>query len=95
MENQELKELKYLEFECAKRLIKERGIENQKHVAIEELSELIHALSRELQGREDNVIEEIGDVEIVLTQLKIIYSRDAINRLKLEKLRNIRKSLAK
>jgi len=53
-----------------KKIVKHFGVEHQKNKAIEELSELIRAISR---NDRDNVIEEIADVEIVINQLKYIY----------------------
>jgi hypothetical protein len=51
------------------------GADNQKIVAIEELA-------KDLRGKvnRENIIEEIADVEIMLAQLKIIYSRYFGNR---------------
>ena len=43
--------------------------------AMEELAELIHALSRNLQGNEDlaSITEEMADVHIMLRQMEIMY----------------------
>lgn len=51
------------------------GDESQKIMAIEEMSELIKELTKELRQRGDieHIAEEIADVEITLSQLKIIY----------------------
>lgn len=51
------------------------GDESQKIMAIEEMSELIKELTKELRQRGDveHIAEEIADVEIMLSQLKIIY----------------------
>lgn len=48
------------------------GEKAQEEVAIEELAELIQAISHKHRGRKDNIAEEIADVEIMLEQLKII-----------------------
>lgn len=48
------------------------GEEKQELKAIEELSELITAISHKHFNREHNIAEEIADVEIMLEQLKII-----------------------
>lgn len=47
-------------------------------VAMEEMSELIQALSKDIRGKgsRNNISEEIADVEIMLAQLKIIYRND-------------------
>lgn len=42
------------------------GVEHQTNKAIEELSELTRALAR---GDRDNFVEELADVDIMLTQL--------------------------
>ena len=42
----------------------------QKIVAMEEMGELIQAISKDLRGKEHNVEEEIADVEIMLQQMK-------------------------
>ena len=44
----------------------------QEEVAIEEMAELIQAITHKHRGREHNIAEEIADVEIMLEQLKII-----------------------
>lgn len=51
------------------------GEDAQTVVAIEEMGELIQALTKTLrcQGDEDNLYEEIADVEIMLDQLKIMH----------------------
>lgn len=51
------------------------GKEHQKKKAIEEMGELITALSREQDGRatEHDVITEIADVSIMMCQLMEIY----------------------
>ena len=50
------------------------GNASQKVKAIEEMGELIQAISKSLLDNENNVEEEIADVEIMLTQLKIMYN---------------------
>lgn len=54
------------------RAIEVYGSDAQEIQAIEELAELIQAISYKRRGREDNIAEEIADVEIMLEQLKII-----------------------
>ena len=58
------------------RLITKYGDDNQLNKAIEELSELIRALSRK---DIENIIEEIVDVEIMLHQVRIILKRKIPN----------------
>ena len=48
------------------------GEKEQEEVAIEEMAELIQAITHKHRGREHNIAEEIADVEIMLEQLKII-----------------------
>ena len=56
-------------------IIAHHGYTHQKHKAIEELSELTEALSRDLNGAGDrtNIAEEMADAHIMLAQLELIY----------------------
>lgn len=56
------------------------GAEHQKKKAIEEMGELITAISREQDGRAtpEQVITEIADVQIMIRQLALIYGVDAV-----------------
>ena len=56
------------------------GAEHQKKKAIEEMGELITAISREQDGRatQEQVITEIADVQIMMRQLAFIYGIDAV-----------------
>lgn len=56
------------------------GPEHQKKKAIEEMGELITALSREQDGRAtpEQVITEIADVVIMMRQLTIHYGPQAV-----------------
>ena len=55
------------------------GLEHQKQKAIEEMGELITALSREHDGRAtpEQVITEIADVHLMVRQLMVIYGLNA------------------
>ena len=53
-------------------IIKHYGTHNQRIKTIEELSELIQALSR--NDDIDNIAEEIADCYIMLEQLELIYN---------------------
>lgn len=55
------------------------GPEHQKKKAVEEMGELITALSREQDGRatREQVITEIADVHLMIRQLMVIYGLDA------------------
>ena len=56
-------------------VIKRNGYKMQTMVAIEEMSELTKELVKHMRGRDnkDAIAEEIGDVEIMLCQLRLIY----------------------
>lgn len=60
-------------------IIAHYGYAHQKHKAIEELSELTEALSRDLNGQGDraNIAEEMGDCYLILAQLELIYGNHA------------------
>ena len=51
------------------------GSNHQLGIAMEELAELIQAISKMMRGEQntDHLIEEIADVEIMIHQLKIIF----------------------
>lgn len=51
------------------------GVGNQIHKAIEEMSELIRALSR--MDSQENIAEEMADVRIMLAQLEIMFGNRA------------------
>ena len=59
------------------------GKQAQEIVAMEEMSELIQALSKNMRGADNrsNISEEIADVEIMLEQLKIIFNNESETRL--------------
>lgn len=61
--------------EICKRAVEQYGKQPQIIMAMEEMSELIQALSKSIRGKEnvDNIAEEIADVEIMLMQLKMIF----------------------
>lgn len=52
------------------------GAELQQMVAIEEMGELLQAISKRARGKDnrDNLAEEIADAEIMLEQLKYIHN---------------------
>lgn len=51
------------------------GVESQKIMLIEEMSELTKELCKELRNRGDidHLSDELADVEVMLAQIKIIY----------------------
>lgn len=52
--------------------------DSQKVIAIEEMGELIQAVTKDMRGKADlqNLSEEIGDVALTLAQLMILYSKE-------------------
>ena len=66
------------------------GNASQNIKAIEEMGELIQAISKSLLDGENNVEEEIADVEIMLTQLKIMYSLNDIENWRNYKLNRLK-----
>ena len=76
-----------------RRAIKKYGASAQKMKAIEECSELIQAVARDLEGQPDpeNIAEEIADVAIMLDQLQEIYqNREAVALIRKLKARRLR-----
>ena len=59
-----------------KSAIEKFGIDNQKVVAIEELSELQKEICKDLRGigNRESIVEELGDVQIMAEQVKKIYN---------------------
>ena len=72
-----IKELKLLTVPVL--AVRHYGAEHQKRKAIEEMGELITALSREQDGRAtpEQVIMEIADVHLMIRQLMCIYGLEA------------------
>lgn len=65
----------------------------QKVVAMEEMAELTQAISKSLRGKDHNVEEEIADVEIMVTQLKLMYDNEKVEKIKQEKLQRLERVL--
>ena len=66
-------------------------------VSIEEMGELIQALSKNFRGKDniDNIAEEITDVEIMLNQLKYMFKvNDLCDQYKKEKLEKLNKRIS-
>lgn len=74
------------------------GAELQKQVAIEEMSELIKEICKGFRGKDnrDNILEEIADVKIMLSQLLIMYDIKVweLNDKMISKLDRLEKRLA-
>ena len=66
--------------EIYKKAIAQYGVEPQRKMAIEEMAELMNALMKFDRGRNtvDDIIEEIADVTIMMSQLAIIYGQKAV-----------------
>lgn len=54
------------------------GMESEKMKTIQECSELIVALTRNMEGRESNVVEEVADVLIMASQMACVFGFDAV-----------------
>lgn len=74
--------------ELLERAISQFGVERQKLKCIEELSELIRAISR---NDVENIIEELADVDIMINQLTHIYNIDysKILNIKIDKIKRL------
>lgn len=83
------------EIDICQKAIDSFGFINQKIKAIEEMGELIQALSKSLLDNKNNVEEEIADVEIMLTQLKIIYSLNDVRNWRNYKLKRLKERILK
>ncbi len=85
------------EKELYKRALRVWGKEPQMLQVIEEMSELIKEILKNVNRKKDNVdaiIEETADVEIMLGQLKCCYGiEDKVRTYKAEKLKTIDKRL--
>lgn len=83
------------EREILTKAIEKWGPVQQIHKAIEELGELIVALSRQESRRDiDNIAEEIADVQIMLDQLKMIFEiSNLVKRMREEKIDRLEKRL--
>lgn len=67
--------------EIYKEAIATYGVESQRKMAIEEMSELTNALMKFERGRNtvEDIVEEIADVIIMMNQLAIIYGQKSVN----------------
>ena len=72
-------------------IVNSMGSESQIEKAIEELSELIHALQKwkekVSQDTEDHVIEEIADAYNMIEQLSFMFGVDKVREVRIQKLR--------
>ena len=66
------------------------GAEHQKIKAMEELGELIQAISRSILGQEHNVEEELADVEIMICQLRKMFQSEKVDQFIYQKLERLK-----
>ena len=78
-----------------KRALNIFGLKAQSEVAIEEMAELIQAISKHNRSKAHNVEEEIADVEIMLNQIKLAFDEELIEEWKIIKLARLNKILDK
>lgn len=82
--------------DICERAVKKWGSEPQLNQLQEECSELAVAISHHRRGRSGSaqaVLEEIGDVYLLLAQATIIFGKEAINQACLESLCKLNKHL--
>ena len=76
-----------------KKAVDHFGCNAQLDMAVEECAELIQAIQKYKRGCTlpvlNNIHEEIADVEIMLSQLRIIFNTDAIDKAKEHKLKRL------
>ena len=71
------------------------GIHAQILMVIEEMGELSQALSRYLNGRKHNAIEELADASLMLEQLIYIMGRGEVQEIQAKKIKRIWERLEK
>ncbi len=72
------------------------GVSSQVGMAMEELAELIQALNKSMRDEPNNVPEEIADVEIMLEQLKLIFScKNDVEKIRKDKVKRLEGRLTK
>lgn len=73
-----------------KKAIDTFGAAIQQVVAMEECGELIQAISKSIRCKEHNVEEEIADVEIMCSQLRLIFNSKKVDEIKQFKLTRLK-----
>jgi NTP pyrophosphatase (non-canonical NTP hydrolase) len=66
------------------------GVAIQQVVAMEEMGELIQAISKAIRCKQNNVEEEIADVETMLMQLRLIFNNQKVEEIKQAKLKRLK-----
>ena len=80
--------------ELLKRAVNHFGGEMQIVIMMEEMAELIQALSKRLRGDDSNINEEMADVEIMLSQMKLyLGNTEEVKTIKEEKLKRLKERL--
>lgn len=69
------------------------GTKNQERVCVEECAELIVEIQRKHRGRNSNVLEELIDVDFMITQLLMQYSSADVNAMRERKLSKLKAHL--
>lgn len=79
--------------EIFKKLIEKYGIAHQLDMVMEESAELIQAINKyKRMGEVGNLVEEMADMEIMLSQLRMILDCDKwIESIKVDKMDRIKK----
>lgn len=92
-QNLEILQGEYEQIKVVKEAIRHYGYDHQIMVAVEEMGELLQALSKfkRHEGDINNIIEEIADVEIMMQQLCLMFECYeevvAVRRQKIERLK--------
>ncbi len=74
--------------------VRKWGMNAQLIVAIEEMAELTKELVKQMRATNNNMVEEIADVEIMLEQVKQMFSlRYDVEIVKAEKLNRLKRRL--
>lgn len=87
------------EIEIMRDAIRKNGKAMQTVVAIEEMSELQKELSKFIRGKgnRDNLIEEVADVLVMITQIQLMYDipDDEVERIMYLKLNRLKERIAR
>jgi NTP pyrophosphatase (non-canonical NTP hydrolase) len=81
------------QIEICRKAIEVYGADKQKDMAIEEMSELIQAISKDKRGLNHNAEEEIADVVIMIRQMLFVYDEKEINKIVEKKLKRLNENL--
>ena len=79
--------------EVCRKAVSTWGVDNQLDQAIEECAELICAIRHHRRGRSCSLVEEIADVEIMISQMRLIFGAGVIDAVKKAKLARLAEKL--